>query len=42
MQALQIIYIYWAGACAEQKEIGVPPESADPHALLHHQGGQQQ
>jgi hypothetical protein len=41
-QAFQIFNIYWAGACAEQKEVGVPAESADPHALLHQQGGQQQ
>jgi hypothetical protein len=38
----KIFNIYWAGACAEQKEVGVPAESADPHALLHQQGGQQQ
>jgi hypothetical protein len=42
MQAFQIFDIYWAGACAEQKEVRVPSESADPHALHQQQGGQQQ
>ncbi len=44
MQAFQIFYIcdLLAGACAEQKEVGVPAESADPYALHHEQGGQQQ
>ncbi len=42
MQTFQIFYINWAGACAEQKEVGIPAESADPHALHQQQGGQQQ